>query len=339
MVRTALAFPAAPGDYRRKHNLLNLELSDDDTEEEDLHSTSASEQGQGAASPKELSSDAEESEQGREAASPMDGSSDAEESDWTSGAAAAPAAHFGSPSPMSPFLPMKVLRDISPPPGLERHVACIPAPPGFEHLPWHPKPVALEYGMPVYVPGHHFEQRIGAEPPAVQASPTDPAAKSEPFARCAAPTKFELTAFHKDLAEIVKALVFTDNSGAAVRRVREWKAPVPRECQAQEYADLLTRAAEEPRGLARRRCFAFAAGLCSGKTGNAFARKECIAGVDRFFREVYEDLCLEVPRLPAIVARELVPTLALKLPKKELRSVLPGFLWGSLTCETSCHLP
>merc|ERR1719437_235966 len=68
-------------------------------------------------------------------------------------------------------------------------------------------------------------------------------------------------AFRRVLSDIMKELSQGWNVPAAVRRIREQGVPATH--QAGEFADILTRAAEESRGAARRAAFAFAAGLAA----------------------------------------------------------------------------
>jgi len=167
-------------------------------------------------------------------------------------------------------------------------------------------------------------------PPAAKSVATPPvAAASGPPAppQAAAPVVYEPKAFRKVLSEVMRDL--TRASGgcgvpAAVGRIRDQNVPISR--QATEFADILTRAAEESRGPARRTGLAFAAGLAAADS-SAFEKSECLAGTAIFFREVYEDLIEEVPRLPAIVKAELLPTLKAVLPAGDLRAVAPADLW------------
>lgn len=126
--------------------------------------------------------------------------------------------------------------------------------------------------------------------------------------------------FRKEVTAILRELASNRNVAAAVRRVRAQNVPLSR--QSAEFTDLLTRASEEHRGIARRLDFAFAAGLAAG-SGSAFDRSECISGLRNFFSDVYDDLCEEVPRLPNIVRTELVPVLRSVLPDVLLNEALP----------------
>jgi hypothetical protein len=222
-------------------------------------------------------------------------------------------------------------------PGLELQVTGvgISAPPGFTRLPWHhadatewspasrPEPPAERPPPPTLPPSPTLSQLQVADTEARRVL----AAKSDSSDHEDMPATFDKVAFHRDLSHILRDLVSASNAGAAVQQVRAWR--VPRELQAAEFTDLLTRASEEGRGLARRRCFTLAAGLAAG-TPSAFKKEECLAGIGAFFKDVYQGLCLEVPRLPAIAANELVPTLAAVLPKKKLRSLLPRGLESAL---------
>lgn len=126
--------------------------------------------------------------------------------------------------------------------------------------------------------------------------------------------------FRREITAILKELASNRNVAAAVRRVRAQNVPESR--QASEFTDLLTRASEEHRGIARRLMFAFAAGLAAGSS-SAFNPCECMSGLRNFFAEVYEDLCEEVPRLPVMVKAELVPVLRSVLSDEILNEALP----------------
>lgn len=126
--------------------------------------------------------------------------------------------------------------------------------------------------------------------------------------------------FRKEVTAILRDLASTRNVAAAVRRVRAQNVPMSR--QAAEFTDLLTRAAEENRGIARRLSFAFAAGLTAGDA-SAFNKSECLKGLRKFFSEVYDDLGDEVPRLPVIARCELVPTMQSVMASEILNEVLP----------------
>jgi len=135
------------------------------------------------------------------------------------------------------------------------------------------------------------------------------------------PAAFEYTvqAFRRELANIMRELRIHRNAGLAVRQVRN--CGVPQQRQAAEFADILTRAAEESRGPIRRMCMAFVGGLTM-----AFEKEECIAGLRMFFDEVYPDLCVEVPRLRSIMMTELMPVLKAVLEDGELSTLQPSFL-------------
>lgn len=160
----------------------------------------------------------------------------------------------------------------------------------------------------------------GAAAPPEQAPEEKPAAagpgKAEPFCP---------VTFRRALAGIMKELSLGQSVPAAVRAIRAQRVPAVR--QAAEFADILTRAAEECRGPARRSAFAFAAGLAAADETSAFARTACLQGTGIFFREVYEDLREEVPRLAIIVKAEMLPTLRSVLPESGLRALAPPELW------------
>ena len=113
---------------------------------------------------------------------------------------------------------------------------------------------------------------------------------------------YTVRGFRREANNILKELKMHKNVGLAVSQVRLQQVPFHR--QAAEFADLLTMALEERRGPARRVCVAFIGGLTK-----AFAVPQCIAGLETFFLEIYEDLRIEVPDLSKRIASELLPTL------------------------------
>lgn len=131
---------------------------------------------------------------------------------------------------------------------------------------------------------------------------------------------FDLKVFRRNLAAILTDLTSDRNVAEAVRRVRV--QAVPKECQAEQFADILTRVVEEKRGPPRRCAMAFAAGIAAAEH-SAFDRDQCLAGLMSFFQDVYPDLCDEVPRLPAIIRSELTPTFCSVFPRAEINTVLP----------------
>mmetsp|Transcript_35122 Transcript_35122/g.113707 ORF Transcript_35122/g.113707 Transcript_35122/m.113707 type:complete len:696 (-) Transcript_35122:161-2248(-) len=158
------------------------------------------------------------------------------------------------------------------------------------------------------------------------AVPVAQAPAQKPPAPAETPAAFEPRAFRKVLTATMKELAQGCSVPTAVQRIRA--QGVPKERQAAEFADLLTRACEEPRGPLRRSTFAFAAGLCAAAgSSSAFEHGACLEGVATFFREVFEGLQEEVPRLPAIVEAELLPTLRSVLPAAELCALTPPRLW------------
>lgn len=132
---------------------------------------------------------------------------------------------------------------------------------------------------------------------------------------------FDLRGFRINLSAILADLMSNRDVSGAVCRMRSLQVPL--ECQAEQYADLITRIVEEKRGPARRCAMAFVAGLGMNSEQPAFDRDQCLAGLLGFFEDVYPDLCNEVARLPAIVRSELTPTLCSVFPKAEIDSRLP----------------
>jgi len=114
--------------------------------------------------------------------------------------------------------------------------------------------------------------------------------------------EYTVQGFRREANKILKELKLHKNVGLAVSQVRLQGVPFYR--QAAEFADLLTMALEETRGPARRVCVAFIGGLTK-----VFAVPQCVAGLETFFLEIYEDLRIEVPDLSKRIASELLPTL------------------------------
>jgi len=131
------------------------------------------------------------------------------------------------------------------------------------------------------------------------------------------PREFDQAVYRKELSNVLRDLANGHTVSASVRRIRAQSVPL--EKQAGEFSDILTRAAEEHRGAARRLSFAFAAGLANG----AFEHEECMAGLQYFFLEVFEDLAEEVPRLRNKLANELTPTLRTVFSSDELSRLIP----------------
>jgi len=132
---------------------------------------------------------------------------------------------------------------------------------------------------------------------------------------------FQVVEFRKAIASIFDDLSASAlNIPAAVQRVRLQEVPLA--FQADLYVDILTRIVEERRGAVRRCQLAFIAGLAAAEV-SAFDRKECLVGITRFFRDVYNELCNEVHRLPAIMKSEFMPTMLNVFPAQDLQKVVP----------------
>merc|ERR1719224_41135 len=114
-----------------------------------------------------------------------------------------------------PAVPSSLPAGFAPPPGLEAPMPIM-APPGLGPAP----PPGL--GAPTHLPTTN--------------TPSDIKEREGPF---------EPKAFRKELVATLRELSALRNVARAVRRVRAQH--VPEENQAAEFADLLTRAAEEPR--------------------------------------------------------------------------------------------
>jgi len=190
-------------------------------------------------------------------------------------------------------------------------------PPGFA------PPPGLESPMPIMAP-----PGLGPAPPPGLGAPTHiPTTTTSSDIKEREEGPFQPKAFRKELVATLRELSALRNVARAVRRVRAQR--VPEENQAAEFADLLTRAAEEPRGAIRRLWWAFAAGLGAGvdaPDGSAFTTGACKAGMEIFFRDTFPDLCEEIHRLPVAAKAELIPTLRTVFPGDVMEAVLPKAL-------------
>jgi len=198
--------------------------------------------------------------------------------------------------------------------------APCPFPPGFVPPPGLSAPISTMTMMPP--PG------LGLGPPPGLGAPKHVPASNAPSdiqGRQEGP--FEPKTFRKELVATLRELSALRNVARAVRRVRAQR--VPEANQAAEFADLLTRAAEEPRGAIRRLWWAFAAGLGAGvdaPDGSAFTTEACRAGMETFFLDTFPDLCEEIHRLPVAAKAELVPTLRTVFSEDVMEAVLPTVL-------------
>jgi len=136
----------------------------------------------------------------------------------------------------------------------------------------------------------------------------------------APPAGFQVVAFRRELNAIFSDLASDRNIPGAVQRIRLQAVPACE--QAEQYVDILTRIVEERRGAVRRCELAFIAGFAAAES-SAFERKECLVGIEQFFKEVYPELCNEVHRLPAIMKSEFMPTMMNVFPAADLNKVVP----------------
>lgn len=190
-------------------------------------------------------------------------------------------------------------------------------PPGFA------PPPGLSAPMPIMAP-----PGLGPAPPPGLGAPTHlPSSNAPSGIKEREDGPFDPKAFRKELVATLRELSALRNVARAVRRVRAQR--VPEANQAAEFADLLTRAAEEPRGAIRRLWWAFAAGLGAGvdaPDGSAFTTEACQAGMQAFFQDTFPDLCEEIHRLPVAAKAELIPTLRTVFPEDVMEAVLPTVL-------------
>lgn len=131
---------------------------------------------------------------------------------------------------------------------------------------------------------------------------------------------FDVASFHKVLSAVLRQLRTDKNTFAAVRAVRAEQ--VPKQFQAREFADLITRVSEDSQGPARRTAWAFIMALCSSEE-IAFEKEECVKGARTFFQEVYPELRAEVPRLSKILGQELLPLLRKSWGAAEVDAIVP----------------
>ena len=191
------------------------------------------------------------------------------------------------------------------------HIAS--APPGFQTLGFlSPTGFAPPPGL---IAPEMFPPPPGLLPPGLAPPPGLVDVSTKP-----SPEPFNPKTFRRELVSILTDLAQSKNVAAAVRRVRAQQVPI--ELQATETVDILTRAAEENRGNPRRLYFAFVAGLARGNP-SAFALAEVLSGIQIFFKDIYVDLCDEVPRLPSMIEVELVPTLREVFAVAIVESLLP----------------
>eukprot|EP00439_Symbiodinium_sp_Y106_P069217 s1744_g11.t2 len=154
---------------------------------------------------------------------------------------------------------------------------------------------------------------------AAKLSPAEsPVATAQP---CAKAVPFDLTNFRWLLTGTLRDLRADRDAKKAVARLKA--AGVPRKLQAVEFSDMITRVAEDASGPARRASFAVLVRLSLGED-SAFHHDECVRGTSIFFREVYADLCDEVPRLSVVMSSEFLPLLRKSwTPAVDLNGFLP----------------
>jgi hypothetical protein len=166
-------------------------------------------------------------------------------------------------------------------------------------------------------PATQLKDSVKSDAPVeAKAAPTEPKAKAAP----APEGGFDLKKFRRTLAVVIEDLAADKNVPAAVKRIRDQQVPVA--LQADQFVDIISRVVEERHGAVRRCQLAFVAGLVTAEN-SAFDRKECVYGLKLFFQDVYNDLCDEVARLPAIMKSELMPLMHNVYPSGELNSVVP----------------
>ncbi|CAE7551762.1 unnamed protein product [Symbiodinium pilosum] len=158
----------------------------------------------------------------------------------------------------------------------------------------------------------------GARPQSTRQLPTTSASTS--LAPRDKASGFDQVAFRRLLAGTLRDLRADRDAKKALGRLKA--AAVPRRLQATEFSDMITRVAEDASGPARRASFAVLLGLSLGKD-SAFHPEECVRGTAIFFREVYQDLCDQVPRLSVVMSTELLPLLRKSWASVDFGSFLP----------------
>lgn len=226
-------------------------------------------------------------------------------------------ANIGAPPGLDPPEIRKADVQLTPPvpPGLE----VFTPPPGVFHCHARPSTAAP---LPAKCKSRATRQRnrkvvAAVEPQVLQC---ESAMLLKPTPTELIPREFEQAVYRKELSNVLRDLANGSNVAVAVRRIRAQSVPLER--QAPEFRDILTRAAEESRGVARRVSFAFAAGLAAGEP-SAFHREACLYGIELFFDEIFEDLASEVPRLRNKIANELIPTLRTVFSEDDLKRLVP----------------
>jgi len=129
---------------------------------------------------------------------------------------------------------------------------------------------------------------------------------------------FDVVVFRRALAGALSDLSVNRDIQVAVDLVRSCNVPLGQ--QADQFTDILTRVVEDRRGPCRRCALAFAVRIAAD---SVFDQGECLLGLSLFFQDVYPDLRVELPRLPAIVAKELLPALHAVFPQNEVKDLLP----------------
>jgi hypothetical protein len=136
-----------------------------------------------------------------------------------------------------------------------------------------------------------------------------------------APQKFESAAYRRELQSVLRDLANSINVSTAVKRIRVHS--VPKQQQSVEFCDILTRAAREDYGAARRLYFAFAAGLAAGGADSVFDHDECTSGLKFFFSDICDGLSAEVPQLHKRLSTEMIPKMKSAFSSDEVTTLVP----------------
>jgi hypothetical protein len=190
----------------------------------------------------------------------------------------------------------------------------------------HPAPTATDTGNMLTLAREMLLAPVTHNPKLRNSVAKAPAAAKEVKAQCEVKKKmptsktapFNSTAFHKVLSILLRTLHTGDNVTSALQKIQDQSVPLLH--QAQEFADLLTRAAEISREPCRLSAFQLAVALAES---HVFDPAECLRGVAMFFDEVFGELCDEIPDLPRIVRTEMMPSLRAVFKPTELEEILP----------------
>jgi len=118
------------------------------------------------------------------------------------------------------------------------------------------------------------------------------------------PSRVNPAKVRRELCSAVKELALSHDSAEALRRVSEMR--IPEDLQAGEFAHVLSQMAEEGSSENRAVCFSFAAKLF---VDGVLLKTKLVPALDKFFKQSYQELEVDMPALPAICRNECLPAL------------------------------